>query len=90
MHLPCDAGSLGQARTFGAEELIGLGPLGTVIPFPAKMRLLEHWNLRDEIKADYSDRSNGLLKQRIIQRVMERIALGIMRVLLMVQGKKYL
>ena len=22
--------------------------------FPAKMRLLEHWNLRDEIKADYS------------------------------------
>jgi hypothetical protein len=41
--------------------------------FPAKMRLLEHWNLRDEIKADYSDAKAGLPKQRMIQRVMERI-----------------
>jgi hypothetical protein len=41
--------------------------------FPAKMRLLEHWNLRDEIKADYSDAKDGLAKQRAIQRVMERI-----------------
>jgi hypothetical protein len=42
-------------------------------PFPPKMRLLSHWNLRDEIKANYSDRQNGLAKQRIIQQVMERI-----------------
>ena len=42
--------------------------------FPAKMRLLEHWNLRDEIKANYSlDPKTGLPKQRMIQRVMERI-----------------
>ncbi|HYC87651.1 MAG TPA: hypothetical protein VEO54_00440 [Thermoanaerobaculia bacterium] len=42
--------------------------------FPAKMRLLEHWNLRDEIKASYSlDPKVGLPKQRMIQRVMERI-----------------
>jgi len=41
--------------------------------FPPKMRLLEHWNLRDEIKADYSDPKNGLAKQRAIVRVMERI-----------------
>jgi hypothetical protein len=41
--------------------------------FPAKMRLLSHWNLRDEIKADYPDQQNGLAKQRIIQRVMEHI-----------------
>ncbi|HUP61091.1 MAG TPA: hypothetical protein VNA69_11790 [Thermoanaerobaculia bacterium] len=42
--------------------------------FPAKMRLLEHWNLRDEIKANYSiDAKTGLPKQRMIQRVMERI-----------------
>jgi hypothetical protein len=42
--------------------------------FPAKMRLLEHWNLRDEIKANYSlDARVGLPKQRMIQRVMERI-----------------
>jgi hypothetical protein len=42
--------------------------------FPANMRLLEHWNLRDEIKANYSlDAKVGLPKQRLIQRVMERI-----------------
>ena len=41
--------------------------------FPPKMRLLSHWNLRDEIKADYADSSNGLAKQRMIQQVMERI-----------------
>ena len=41
--------------------------------FPPKMRLLEHWNLRDEIKADYSDPKQGLAKQRTIQKVMERI-----------------
>jgi hypothetical protein len=40
--------------------------------FPPKMRLLSHWNLRDEIKADYGD-ANGLAKQRAIQKVMERI-----------------
>jgi hypothetical protein len=41
--------------------------------FPPKMRLLSHWNLRDEIKADYADPENGLAKQRMIQLVMERI-----------------
>lgn len=42
--------------------------------FPAKMRLLEHWNLRDEIKANYSiDPKAALPKQRMVQRVMERI-----------------
>ncbi len=41
--------------------------------FPPKMRLLSHWNLRDEIKADYSDPQNALARQRMIQQVMERI-----------------
>jgi hypothetical protein len=41
--------------------------------FPPKLRLLSHWNLRDEIKADYAD-PEGLAKQRIIARVFERIA----------------
>lgn len=41
--------------------------------FPPKLRLLTHWNLRDEIKADYSDAQGGLAKQRSIQQVMERI-----------------
>ena len=42
-------------------------------PFPPKLRLLSHWNLRDEIKADYADTQNGLRKQRMIQQVMEDI-----------------
>jgi len=43
--------------------------------FPPKLRLLSHWNLRDQIKADYSlsDTTTALMKQRMIQRVMERI-----------------
>ena len=41
--------------------------------FPPKLRLLTHWNLRDEIKADYGDAKDGLAKQRTIQKVMERI-----------------
>ncbi len=40
--------------------------------FPAKLRLLSHWNLRDEIKADYGD-PRAIEKQRMIQKVMERI-----------------
>jgi len=40
--------------------------------FPAKMKLLTHWNLRDQIKADYTDPA-GLAKQRMTQKVMERI-----------------
>jgi len=41
--------------------------------FPAKLKLLEHWNLRDEIKANYADPKIGLPKQRMVQQVMERI-----------------
>jgi hypothetical protein len=41
--------------------------------FAPGKRLLSHWNLRDELKSNYADRSNGLAKQRTIQRVMERI-----------------
>jgi hypothetical protein len=41
--------------------------------FPPKMRLLSHWNLRDELKADYNDKEHGIAKQKMIQQVMERI-----------------
>ncbi len=41
--------------------------------FPPKMRLLSHWNLRDEIKAQYANGEQGLARQRMIQQVMERI-----------------
>ncbi|HSP05693.1 MAG TPA: hypothetical protein VLR94_00875 [Acidobacteriota bacterium] len=41
--------------------------------FAPKLRLISHWNLRDELKADYSDPQMGLARQRMIQKVMERI-----------------
>ena len=43
--------------------------------FPTGMRLLTHWNLRDEIKADYAekDKALGLMRQRLIHAVMSRI-----------------
>ena len=37
--------------------------------FPDGMKLLSHWNLRDELKADYNDQE----KQEMIYRVMQRI-----------------
>ena len=42
--------------------------------FPAGMKLLSHWNLRDEIKGNYSSGDGvGLERQRTVQKVMERI-----------------
>jgi hypothetical protein len=40
--------------------------------FPKGLRLISHWNLRDELKANYAG-PNGIAKQRLIARVMERI-----------------
>ena len=40
--------------------------------FPLKKRLISHWNLRDELKANYADQ-DGLAKQRTIAKVMDRI-----------------
>ncbi len=59
------ADSSPAARNDKAEERL----------FPKGMRLLSHWNLRDEIKADYDeqDKKLGLEKQRTLQKVMERI-----------------
>jgi len=41
--------------------------------FPEKMVLLSHWNLRDEIKANYGPKNEGNEKQEMIYKVMERI-----------------
>ncbi|KAF0235528.1 MAG: hypothetical protein FD181_3463, partial [Prolixibacteraceae bacterium] len=41
--------------------------------FQQDMVLLSHWNLRDEIKANYANKENGLEKQGIIYQVMQRI-----------------
>lgn len=41
--------------------------------FPDGMRLLAHWNLRDEIKSNYADVPYAQEKQEMIYKVMERI-----------------
>ncbi|UCH85897.1 MAG: hypothetical protein JSW50_16480 [Candidatus Latescibacterota bacterium] len=41
--------------------------------FPPKLRLLSHWNLRDEIKAQYSNADGGFTRQKMIELIMERI-----------------
>jgi hypothetical protein len=41
-------------------------------PFPKGMRLISHWNLRDELKSRYAD-PEGVAKQRMIVKLMERI-----------------
>lgn len=41
--------------------------------FPKEMKLLSHWNLRDEIKANYNGGEEGLLKQQMIYQVMLHI-----------------
>jgi hypothetical protein len=41
-------------------------------PFPKGLRLISHWNLRDEFKSAYADKDGGP-RQRFIIKVMERI-----------------
>lgn len=41
--------------------------------FDKEMKLLSHWNLRDELKANYNKGDEGLLKQKMIYQVMLRI-----------------
>ncbi len=40
--------------------------------FPQGLKLISHWGLRDELKAQYAN-PDGLARQRLIQKVMERI-----------------
>lgn len=41
--------------------------------FPADMKLISHWGLRDELKSDYADKKRGHEKQEMIYSVMKRI-----------------
>jgi len=65
-----------EADAYIAEYNIYMGSLigknGQTL-FPENMVLLSHWNLRDEIKANYANTQNGLEKQEIIYKVMQRI-----------------
>ncbi len=40
--------------------------------FPPDLKLISHWGLRDELKAQYAD-PNGLARQEMIQQIMEKI-----------------
>ena len=42
-------------------------------PFPSGKRLLSHWNLRDQIEADYAEGQAGLVRQRLLRSAIERI-----------------
>ncbi|MGE5420267.1 MAG: hypothetical protein ACM3UT_08790 [Chloroflexota bacterium] len=66
----------GNAEMYIAEYNIQMGMLRTDDGrqiFPAGMSLLSHWNLRDELKADYADKEKGNEKQEMIYKVMEHI-----------------
>jgi hypothetical protein len=41
--------------------------------FPQGQRLLSHWNLRDQIKADYAEGKPGLARQKELAEVCDRI-----------------
>ena len=41
--------------------------------FSKNVRLISHWNLRDQIKAEYAAGKEGLLRQRLILQAMNRI-----------------
>jgi outer membrane murein-binding lipoprotein Lpp len=64
-----------KARLYISEYNIFAGKLvdneGNTL-FPEQMKLLSHWNIRDEIKSNY-DRADGLAKQEMLYKVMLRI-----------------
>ena len=66
----------GNSEMYIAEYNIHMGHLRTNEGkqlFPDDMVLLSHWNLRDELKADYADKEKGPEKQEMIYKVMEHI-----------------
>src|SRR5690554_5424866 len=68
--------TLTEADTYISDYNIYMGNLSNdegVQLFPDNMKLISHWGLRDELKSNYADNENGLEKQRIIYRVMQRI-----------------
>jgi hypothetical protein len=70
------ATATGNAEMYISEYNIEMGHLRTDDGkqlFPDDMVLLSHWNLRDELKADYADAETGSQKQDMIYKVMERI-----------------
>jgi len=70
--------ALGAAEEYIAHYNIWMGNAlgeGGERLFPKDLRLLAHWNLREEIRAQYASGADGLARQRTIQAVMERIVM---------------
>jgi hypothetical protein len=68
--------AIGNAEMYISEYNICMGHLRTDDGrqlFPENMILLSHWNLRDELKADYADKEKGAEKQDMIYNVMLHI-----------------
>lgn len=68
--------TLTEADAYISDYNIYMGQLQTDDgrhPFPEDMKLITHWGLRDELKSNYDNNENGLEKQRMVYRVMQRI-----------------
>lgn len=65
-----------NADTYISEYNIYMGNLvddkGQTM-FPANMKLISHWGLRDELKSHYANKEDGLAHQQMIYQVMKRI-----------------
>ncbi|HQE54316.1 hypothetical protein [Tenuifilum sp.] len=65
-----------NADTYISEYNIYMGNLvddkGQTM-FPADMKLISHWGLRDELKSHYANKEDGLAHQQMIYQVMKRI-----------------
>ncbi|HQB79359.1 MAG TPA: hypothetical protein PLJ52_13530, partial [Tenuifilaceae bacterium] len=65
-----------EADTYISEYNIQLGKLvndkGENL-FPADLKLISHWGLRDEIKSQYANGESGIESQKMIYQVMKRI-----------------
>jgi len=65
-----------RAESYIAEYNIMMGHIVNekgVKLFPEEMKLLSHWNLRDEIKSNYAAGPDNMEKQRIIYKIMMHI-----------------
>ncbi|NTW32946.1 MAG: hypothetical protein HGB12_10010, partial [Bacteroidetes bacterium] len=69
------ADALTASETYISEYNIYMGSLVNdkmVSPFPANLKLISHWGLRDELKSNYAGK-DGLTKQMMIYEVMKKI-----------------
>ncbi len=68
--------ALTKAETYISEYNIYMGNIisqNNQTLFAKDLKLISHWGLRDELKSDYADKENGLLKQKTIYEIMKHI-----------------